>query len=70
MQSFANITIAVGLVSLIFLLLIIIFSCFDFLQHKNTEQQYIVIICSYRAQASEPQVDLRYQLIVGSEVGL
>ena len=34
------------------------------------ETYYLVIILLYRARASEPQVNSRYQLIVDSEVGL
>ena len=37
---------------------------------KNTEKRYLVIISSYRARDYEPQVDLRDQPIVVSEVGL
>ena len=55
-----NITITVGFISLIFVPLIILF-----IQKKN-----LVVILLYQAQASEPQVDLRYQPIVVSEVGL
>ena len=39
------------------------------LKYKNKEKQYLVIILLYRARASEPQVDLRDQPIVVSEVG-
>ena len=42
----------------------------EILQHKNAEKQHLVIISSYRARDSEPQVDLRDQPIVVSEVGL
>ena len=52
------------------MLLVYLFLCFNFLQHKNTEQQYIVIISSHQVQASEPRVNSRDQLIVVSEVGL
>ena len=52
-----------------FVLLNILFSCLDFLHHKNIEKQYLVIISSYRARPSETQVDLRDQPIVVSEVG-
>ena len=54
------ITIVVGLISLIVLLFIIWFSWFNFLQHKNTEQQYLVIIFSYQVQV------LNRRLIWGS----
>ena len=47
-------------------LLNVLISCFKILQHKKIEQQYIVIISLYWAQASEPQVDLRNRLIVVS----
>ena len=42
----------------------------NFTSQKYTETHYLVIILSYQEQASEPQVDSRYQLILGSEVGL
>ena len=70
MQYGANITIILGFISLILVLLIILFSCFKILQHKNREKQYLVIILLYRAQSSEPQVDSRDQPIVVNEVGL
>ena len=32
------------------------FSCLKFLRHKNTEKHYPVIISSYWARGSEPQI--------------
>ena len=52
------------------MLLITLFACLNFLQHKKIEQQYLVIIPWYWAKSSELQVDLRDPLIVFSEVGL
>ena len=52
------------------MLLIVFFHALIFYNTKKTEQQYLVIISLYRVQASEPQVNLRYQPIVVSEVGL
>ena len=46
----SNITITVGLISLIFLLLIIWLSCFNCLQQQNTEQNFLVIIVSYQVR--------------------
>ena len=66
----ANITIIDGFISQIFVLLILLFLCFKILQYKKNEQQYLVILLLYPAQASETQVDLRDQPIVVSEVSL
>ena len=65
-----NSIIFVGFISLIFCVTYF-FSCLDsFTKQKNTEQQYLVIISSYRVQDSEPQVDLRVKMIVIGGVGL
>ena len=48
----------------LFVSLIILFLCLNFLHNKNTEKQYLVIILSYPAQASEPQADSRDQPIL------
>ena len=53
-----------------FMLLIILFSWYISLQHKNIDQQYLVIISLCWSQASEPRVDLRDQIIVIREVGV
>ena len=50
--------------------MIILISLLKFSHHKNTETRYLVIISSYRARSSEPQVSVRGYLIVASEVGL
>ena len=68
MQYCANIIFTVGFISLIFVLLFL--NTLNFLQQKNTEQQYLVIILLCRVRASEPQVDSRDHLIVVIEVGL
>ena len=44
--------------------------CFKTVQQKNTEKQYLVIILLYRARYSEPQVNLRDELIVSNKFGL
>ena len=60
----AKINITVGFISLIFLLLIILFSCFNFLQHKNIEQKYLVIISSYRVRALNHRSIRRTKLLL------
>ena len=63
----ADITINVGFISLIFhVTYYFIFMLHFSTTQKKTEQQYLVIISSHHAQASEPQVDSRDQLIVVS----
>ena len=52
------------------MLRIILCSCLKCLHHKFLEKQYLVIISSYRTQASEPQADSKDQTIAVSEVGL
>ena len=66
----ANITITVGFISLIiYVTYYYLFHAFEFLQYKNTEKRYLVIISLYRVQSSEPQFDSSDQTNFVSEIG-
>ena len=64
----ANITITIGFISLIFCVTYYSVFILIILTTQKYEQKYLVIISSYWGQASEPQVDLRDQLIFVSDV--
>ena len=66
----ANGIIMVRFVSLISTFLIIWFSCFNFLQHTNTEQHGRVNILHAGFQSTEHDEDSRVKLIADNIIGL
>ena len=65
-----NITITIGFISHIFRVTYYFVFMLESFTSQKYRKQYLVIILSYRARASEPQVDSMDQTIVGSEVDL
>ena len=65
-----NITITVGFLSHIFCVTYYYYFMLETFTSQKYRKKYPVIILSYRAQSSGPQVNSRDQSIVVSEVGL